>query len=308
MDIDAALNEFSQPALPASSDANAAAAAAPAPPSNNIPQLMSSFRDAELLVLDGLLRISNVTANGVPASDQFQNMQTNLHGDPVSVQRALQIISGVPPQHWAQVVAALTPAQREELHRRFLTFGQNLLDDVREMGQGVSALRLVMLRVLPALQALPEDAKFGTSAVLTDNYRVFNTVADVMRPETGQSLAAASDKAAALAAQVTSLTDRMRKAGLHPDVPAQDSTLKTTAIVLGVLLALTLIGLGIAIYFASKNHKKMVNAETTIAAGGRAGTGMLGGVAGGNGTVTTTAQAPYIKFPPLPQWSGAKPT
>ena len=111
-----------------------------------VPNVGSSFKDAELAVLDALLRVAAVQVNGVPASEQNADAKPDLSSNPVSVQHALQVISAVPAQHWSQVAAALQPKQREDMHLRFLQFGQALLDDVREMGQGVSALRLIKER------------------------------------------------------------------------------------------------------------------------------------------------------------------
>ena len=313
MDIDAAISAIASDAQLSEYDEPRPVQAPPPPPQPvyDVPQLTSSFRTELLAALDALLRVASVQPSGGAASAQYDAASLNLTADPVAIQRALQHVASVPGQQWAQVVAALSPEQRQDLHRRFLQFGQTLLDDVREVGQAVSVLRIIMLRVLPSLQSLPEDAKFGTSAVLADNYRVFNTVADVMRPEANQTVSASKEKAATLATQVTALTDRMKKAGLDPAVPAKDTALKTTSIILGVLLALTLIGLFIAVYFAAKGHKKAIRADTVIqAAGGRARFGHDGALGGISASAIGAAPAlqaaqPYIKFPPLPQWGGS---
>ena len=282
--------------------------------------------------LDVLVRLARVQQGGgaAAAAEQFQSTASGLQSDPVSVQSALQLVAAVPPQQWAASAAALSPAQRENMHRQILLFAQSLVDDVREMGQGVSALRLVMLRVLPALQGLPEDRQFGTSAVLADQYQVFNTVADLMRPEANAALASAKVKASELASQVGNLAGRMKKAGLNPTAPECDGAQRTTIIALGIVAGLLLVGLCIAVYFAAKHNKRLARSEVAKL-GGRSGGGGHGGrVAGGGSALAGAPQSaaaaasgfmsapaaamigggvsgsgnPYIKFPAMPRWGG----
>ena len=300
MDIDAALSAIGSsgkglppplPPLPANKDATSAAAAAPAP--SSVPALSSTFKDALVNVLDVLLRVASIQANSGPASEQFTAASVHVQADPVSVQRALQQINSVPPQQWAAAAAALTPEQREDMHRRFLLFAQHILEDVREVGQGVSALRSVMLRVLPALHSLPEDAKFGTSAVLSDNYRVFNTVADVMRPEASNAVAAAKEKVSSLAAQVDTLSARMKKAGLNVNKPNNDTLYKTLTWVFIVLFILAIVAVGVLAYYYRRALRTHIVEKTIEQSGGRA----MQQTFGGNLRPQT-----YVRFPTVPQW------
>ena len=286
------------------------AAAAPA----GVPPLQSNFKEPMLQVLDVLLRLAAINRGlDMLPSDQYDGLKSALQPNPVSVQAALQQIAGVPPQQWAQAAAALTVPQREDMHAKFLLYGQSLLDSVREIGQGVSTLRLVMQRVLPALQSLPEDAQYSTSAVLRDHYTVFNTVADLMQPEAkGAANAAvqtASQKAAALAAQVQDLGARMKKAGLDPATPANDSKPQSTTIVLGVLLGIVLLAfIGVLVGWLVE-RKKNVRSSTVARLGGIVKPSQLRMAAPAPALPSSrgvspfqTAPQPYMKFPVMPQW------
>ena len=316
MDIDAALNAIggSGAQLPPPPVASAAETARPsaaqAASAGSMPMLTSSFKDSLLGVLDVLLRMASVSGTGTPVAEQFSAFNPGLTSDPMSVQQALQAVNVVMPQKWGTVASQLSAQQRMDIHKRFLMFGQSLLDDVREMGQAVSALRVVMLRVLPALSELPEDAEVGTSAVLADNYRVFSAVADIMQPEARQAVAAAQSRADTLAEQANTLATRMRKAGLDPAIPAKDSQPSTTNVVLGVVLGLVFIGLIIAAYFAIRKQKGAIVAETQ-ALGGRSArapaSSNFGGVAASAAAHSgvSAARQPYLKFPAMSQWGSS---
>jgi hypothetical protein len=210
-------------------------------------------------------------ANGADITDAFRETFAGVvlpKQDPERLHSFVQKLTSLPGEHVAAVLAGLNPTTRKYFHRIILELSESIKDAMPELGEGVSILRLLIVRLLPATAFLPEEAQFGTQSAVQANFGLCDRVAQLIRPDEGnpklqamakelqQHAAGSQDNLKNLQDTYTELKDsfdgmagRFKSHGFHVDAPEKDAVIisqwrqqyRSTTVFLVIMLVIVLI-------------------------------------------------------------------
>jgi len=243
---------------------------------------MASSSDADCVLssedlLGNVVQLLNVLADARPSADPDGDFLEAMssHQRPSGsqdIEASLQSLSRVSPQQFASSLGALSGNHREMFHAQAILLASETGKQMPHLSQAVTALRLLMVRILPSLAGQPEDAEIGTTAEISRNYRAVEFLANLAKPEdpalraqTAEVVRQAAESTRALhaaEAYAESLRGKLKHAeGLAarpepksqpmpqpptspaPACPTPSSSAKTGVIVLAVLVAVLLVAL-----------------------------------------------------------------
>jgi hypothetical protein len=209
------------------------------------------------------------------------------------MQKMLQQLASVPPGHYAEILGSADTSVRENFHRQALLLSMAVSGAMPSLSHEITMLRLVLLRLLPAMKHLPEDNLFGTSAEIAKQYKSVDYVARMAKPEESaaakpadlalqaelgkkkqqlealhQQHQAAAGSDAARKEKITQLEARLKQLGIDPSANPSDDlksvvsnvpNYKTALIVVSIFLAVIIIAF--IVYLIVKGNRKTRTTE-----------------------------------------------
>ena len=243
-----------------STDVAAPPPAAPVPPPPPPPPL-SRYEQPLTSVIRFLTAVGQTAAPaaGADVTDAFRNKfgQVVLPTDPERLHAYVAQLNTIPGDHLAAVLGGVSAATRQYFHKIVLELSEGMRAAMPEMGEATAVLRLLIIRMLPAVSSTEESQTYGTLSALQDNYALSDRVAQLIRPDEGnpklQSIAKeAVDVGNAykgLKGHFDSFVSRMKDLGFDTEDGARDHDIITAwqqkdrikVIILAVLLGVLFI-------------------------------------------------------------------
>ena len=214
-------------------------------------------------------------------------------GSVEDMQKMLQQLASVPPGHYAEVMGSADSSIRENFHRQALLLSMAVNGAMPSLSHEITMLRLVLLRVLPAMKNLPEDNLFGTSAEIGKQYKSVDYVARMARPEESaapkpdlamqaelgkkkqqlealhQQHQAAAGSDAARKEKISQLEARLKQIGVDPSANSSNDLKSVSSNVpnykpalIGVSILLALVIIAFVVYLIVKGTHKGTKTES----------------------------------------------
>jgi hypothetical protein len=244
-----------------------------------------------------------LAVENTPAGGSFANIWAST-APPATVAdltNAMQRVYALPAKQLTDVFQTLTDDQRQYFHTQSIALSELVKNDMSELSLAVALLRWLMQAALPTLQGFPEESALQTSAALRKNYAAVDYAARIAKPEEPVSNTAELQKmslhVSGLEKQVTEYKNKYEKTAAaltdhqnKPPAPSAgkphvDTKYKSTAITLGVILAIiTLILIVLVVLYVRKGQPALPQLYSSNAEGvGQQPQAMLGGVSAGHG-------------------------
>lgn len=126
-------------------------------------------------------------AAGVDITDTFRDTfaAVALPSDSQALHAYIAQLNAIPGEHLAAVLGAVSAATRQHFHKVVLELSEGTKAAMPELGEAVAILRLLIIRLLPAVSHMDESKTFETLSAVTDNYALSDRVAQLIRPDEG---------------------------------------------------------------------------------------------------------------------------
>ena len=292
-----------------STDVPAPPAPAPAAPPAPLSRYEQPFRD----VVRFLTAVGQTAAPaaGADITDSFRATfgRIELPTDLEKLHGYVAQLNTIPADHLAAVLGGVSAATRTYFHKIVLELSENMKASMPELGEATAVLRLLIIRMMPALANTEESRTFGTQGALQDNYALSDRVAQLIRPDEGNPKLLSLQNVAKEAAEVgnayaglkghfDSFVTRMKGLGFDTAddtrdrevIKAWESKDRTKVIILSVLLGILFIAVIVLAIVLMKRRGGSGgtggsgrNSASTAALGGVAGGGVAGGGVAGSG-------------------------
>lgn len=274
---------------------------APTPPS--VPPPVSAFVSNYAEPMRNIIRFLLAVEN-TPAGGSFANIwaATALPATVAELTTAMQRVYSLPAKQLTDVFQSLTNEQRQYFHVQSISLSELVKNDMSELSLAVALLRWLMQAALPTLQSFPEETALQTGATLRKNYAAIDYAARIAKPEEPANNTAELQKMSLhistlekqLADQkqkyektAAALMEHQNKPTPMPSPAVETTKYKSTAITLGVILAIiTLILIVLVVLYIKKCQPSIPQLYT---GGGmevpQTAPAMLGGVGAGHSNV-----------------------
>ncbi len=268
-------------------------------PADASPMFVSAYEKSLYDVVTFLIAVGQTPppAKGADITDSFRETFAGVvlsKQDPERLHNFVQKLTTLPGEHVAAVLASLNPTTRKYFHRIILELSENVKDAMPHLGESVSVLRLLIVRLLPAAAFLPEEAEFGTQSAVQTNFGLCDRVAQLIRPDEGnpklqalvkelQQAAGTQDNYKSLQDSYTELKDsfdgltgRFKSHGFHLDAPEKDAVIitqwrqqyrATTVFLIIMLVIVVVAAVVMAIMLYKKRGSHNIGGVVEIAAG-----------------------------------------
>jgi len=126
-------------------------------------------------------------AAGADITDAFRDAFASvaLPPDSQALHAYIAQLNTIPGEHLAAVLGAVSAATRQHFHKVVLELSEGTKAAMPELGEAVAVLRLLIIRLLPAVGHMEESKTFETLSAVTDNYALSDRVAQMIRPDEG---------------------------------------------------------------------------------------------------------------------------
>lgn len=125
--------------------------------------------------------------SGADITDSFRETfaAVALPADAQGLHAYIAQLNTIPGEHLAAVLGAVSAATRQHFHKVVLELSEGMKAAMPEMGEAVSVLRLLIIRLLPAINQMEESRVLETLSAVADNYALSDRVAQLIRPDEG---------------------------------------------------------------------------------------------------------------------------
>jgi flagellar basal body-associated protein FliL len=193
---------------------------------------------------------------GADITDSFRETfaTVSLPADAQALHAYIAQLNTIPGEHLSAVLGAVSAATRQHFHKVVLELSEGMKAAMPELGEAVSVLRLLIIRLLPAINHMEESKTLETLSAVADNYALSDRVAQLIRPDEGNPKLQMVAKEAvevgnaykSLKQNFDSFVSRMQTMGFDTDDVAKDEEVikayerkdRSKVIILSVLLGL----------------------------------------------------------------------